>query len=293
MLSQNRRLRSISLGRIRSRSAANARTLDDVVGPQLIAGSTGLLLYALSFLGEHGLSSPRGLGLLAAALTGFAGFFLRQARHPSPLMPLDVFRIENPTDGTLALMALIAGFGGYFVLTSLYLQNGLHVSATVAGLGMAPISLATMAAGPCAPVLMKRLSLRTLALCGLALEVAALLALALAAPFGQYALVMAPLAFVAVFGSTSAFVALMSLVLSKTPAETQGAASGLLFTAQQIGLPIGVVITLAVFSALPAGAGEEPLQAYGRAFLVPVVMLALSLAAILMLTRKTAAGPAG
>ncbi|MBI5939987.1 MAG: hypothetical protein HY859_06125 [Caulobacterales bacterium] len=104
---------------------------------------------------------------------------------------------------------------------------------------------------------------------------------------------MAPLAFVAVFGSTSAFVALMSLVLPKTPAETQGAASGLLFTAQQIGLSIGVVITLAVFSALPAGAGEEPLQAYGRAFLVPVVMLVLSLAAILMLTRKAAAGPAG
>ncbi|MBI5939986.1 MAG: hypothetical protein HY859_06120 [Caulobacterales bacterium] len=69
-------------------------------------------------------------------------------------MPLDVFRIENLTGGTLALTALIAGFGGYFVLTSLYLQNGLHVSATVAGLGMAPISLATMAAGPCAPVLM-------------------------------------------------------------------------------------------------------------------------------------------
>lgn len=277
----------------RTRPAAGARPLDDIIGALLIAGSTGLLLYALSFLGEHGLSSAQGLGLLAAALTGFAGFFLRQARHPSPLMPLDVFRIENLTGGTLALMALIAGFGGYFVLTSLYLQNGLHFSATAAGLGMAPISLATMAAGPCAPVLMKRLTLRTLALGGLALEVAALLALALAAPLGQYAAVMAPLAFVAVFGSTSAFVALMSLVLSRTPAETQGAASGLLFTAQQIGLPIGVVITLAVFSALPTGAGVEPLQAYGRAFLVPVVMLVLSLAAILLLTRRAAGDARG
>lgn len=272
----------------RKKPTPGQRPLDDVVGALLIAGSTGLLLYALSYLGEHGLESLRGPGMLAAALAGFAAFFVRQARHRSPLMPLGMFRIENLTGGTLALMALIAGFGGYFVLTSLYLQNGLQFSATAAGLGMAPISLATMAAGPCAPILMKRLSLRTLAIAGLALEVAALLALALAAPFGHDMAVMEPLAFVAVFGRTSAFVALMSLVLSRTPAETQGAASGLLFTAQQIGLPTGVVITLAVFASLPAAAVEGSLSGYGRAFLVPVVMLILGLAAILLLTRSGA-----
>ena len=270
---------------------SHAAALDDLGGAVLIAASTGLLLAALSTLGEHGLASFQGFGLLAIALAGFALFFRRQARHPSPLIPPPVFRTENLGGGALGLMALIAGFGGYFVLSSLYLQDGLHYSAAAAGLGMAPISLATMAAGPFAPVLMKRWSLRALAIAGLTVEIAALVVLALAAPFGHYLSVMAPMAFVAVFGSTTAFIALMSLALARAPAEAQGAASGLLFTAQQIGLPTGVVITLAVFTALPAGPGEGPLNAYGHGFLAPVLMVAASLAIILLLTRPiTSAG---
>ncbi|MDQ0466884.1 MFS family permease [Caulobacter ginsengisoli] len=268
----------------RAPSAGHGRALDDVVGAGLIAASTGLLLSALSALGEHGLVSWRGGGVLAAALAGFAGFFWRQARHASPLLPPALFRAENLTGGALALMGLIGGFGGLFVLTSLYLQTGLHYSAAAAGLAMTPIALATMAAGPCAPMLMKRWPLRSLAIGGLSLEIAALLLLALAVPLGRYLTLVAPLAFVAVFGSTTAFMALMSLALARTPAETQGAASGLLFTAQQIGLPAGVVITLAVFSAL---SGAESLAAYGAGFLAPAAMLAAGLAAAVLMTRPS------
>jgi MFS family permease len=264
----------------RTAPATGAGALDDLGGAVLIAGSTGLLLSALSNLGEHGLASPLGAGLLVAAIAGFGLFVRRQARHPSPLMPLSIFRTENLPGAALALMALIAGFGGYFVLTSLYLQNGLRFSAAIAGLGMTPIALATIAAGPCAPFLMKRLSLRTLAIAGLSLQLCGLIGLALAAPLGQYIPVVA-LAFPAVFGSTSAFVALMGLALNKVPARSQGAASGLLFTAQQIGLPAGVVITLALFALLPGADGA--LAAYGRAYLAPAGIVALGLAALLLL----------
>jgi hypothetical protein len=79
--------------------------------------------------------------------------------------------------------------------------------------------------------------------------------------------------------------ALMGLALTHVATQQQGAASGLLFTGQQIGLPAGIVITLAIFQALPRGPGEAALTAYGRAFLVPALLVALGLAAAVLLTR--------
>jgi DHA2 family methylenomycin A resistance protein-like MFS transporter len=274
----------------RTPPATGGRALDDVGGALLIALSAGLLLAALSNLGAHGLASHLGLGLLTAAAAGFAAFALLEERHPSPLIAPALLGTPNLRGGALAVMGLIAGFGGLFVMLSLYLQNGLHVSAAATGVSMTPVAVATMVAGPCAPVFMRRWSLRTVAIGGLALEFAALLALVLVAPSGLYLAGVAPLIFAAVFGSTTAFMALMGLALAKVTADRQGAATGLIFTGQHLGLPLGVVVTLAVLQALPPSAGEGALAAYGRAFLVPAALVALGLIAVTLMTRMIAAG---
>jgi len=270
----------------RAAPGAAKRALDNLGGALLIVVSTGLLLAALSNLGERGPASPLGLALLAAAAAGFFGFFMSEAGHPSPLIPARLLRDPSLRGGGLAVLGLIAGFGGLFVLLSLYLQNGLQVSAAATGVRMTPIAFATMAAGACAPAVMKRWPLRAVAMAALALEVAALALLAVAAPAGDYLTTVAPLVFLVVFGSVTGFVALMALALAAIPADEQGAASGLLFTGQQIGLPAGVVITLVVFQAFPISASEGPLAAYGRAFLVPALLVALGLLAVTALTRS-------
>ncbi|MDB5432987.1 MAG: putative major facilitator superfamily transporter [Caulobacter sp.] len=275
----------------RAAPASARKALDDVGGALLMALSAGLLLAALSNLGAHGLTSKLGLGLLAAALAGFAAFALLERRHPSPLIPPALLGTPNLWGGALAVMGLIAGFGGMFVMLSLYLQNGLHVSAAATGIRMLPIAAATMVAGPCAPFFMRRWPLRTVAMGGLGLEVIALAGLVLVAPGGLYLTVVAPLIFAAVFGSTTAFMALMGLALARVAPDRQGAATGLIFTGQHIGLPMGVVITLAVLQALPAAAGEGALAAYGRAFLVPAVLVALALAAVTLMTRAAPPNP--
>jgi MFS family permease len=262
-----------------------AKALGDIGGAVLIAASTGLLLSALTNLGRQGLTSGSGLALLGAAVTGFLAFFLIEARHRSPLIPPRLFGDPGLVGGGLAVMGLIAGFGGLFVLLSLYLQDGLHVSAAATGVRMTPVALATIAAGSCAPLVMKRWPLGTVAMTGLGLEFASLLVLASVAPLGLYFTAVAPLVFVAVFASTTAFMALMGLALSGVAAEEQGAASGLMFTGQQIGLPAGVAITLAVLQAFPTAA-DTPLAAYGRAFLVPATLVALALAAVALLARR-------
>ena len=270
----------------RSAPTALRDAFKNLGGAVLIAVSAGVLLAALSNLGQRGIASPVGLALLAAAVAGFLGFFLSEARHPSPLIPPRLLRVHGLRGGGLAVVALIAGFGGLFVLLSVYLQNGLQVSAAATGVSMTPIAFATMAAGACAPAAMRRWPLRTVAIAGLTLEVLALVGLAAVAPAGAYLTTVAPLVFLAVFGSVTGFVALMALALAAVPADEQGAAAGLLFTGQQIGLPAGVVITLVVLQARPNGPADGPLAAYGRAFLVPALLIALGLLAVAALTRS-------
>lgn len=271
------------------------RTAGGVRSTVLIAVATGLLLSALSELGGHGLGSSLGLSLLGGAIAAWLGVAVMESRERAPLVPLGLFAAPRLLGGGASVMALIAAFGGLFVLLSLYLQDGLRISAAATGIRMIPIALATMAAGPCVPALMKRWPQFSVAGAGLVLEIAALLILGVAAPAGDYLTAVAPLIFLAVFGSTTAFMALMSLALSQVPAEDQGAASGLLFTGRQIGMSAGVAIALAVLQAFPAASPEHALSAYGQAFLAPAALAVLALLALVTLARSPAlrAQPAG
>ena len=263
---------------------AVARRTIDFGGAVVIVVATGLLLSAASLLSEHGVGSPLGLGLLLASVAAFGLFVLIEARHPQPLLPLPMFSRRDLTVASLACMALIGAVGGLFVLSSVYMQSGLKLSAALSGLGMVPVAVATMAAGQVAPLLMKWWSLRTVALGGLALQIVGLALLALTAPHGSYFTSVAPFGFLATFGSTSAFIALMGLAVNDAPPNQQGAASALLFTAQQIGLPIGVTISLAVFTA--AGTAAVGLDAYRAGFLAPAVIAAAGFCLVLLLIRR-------
>lgn len=271
----------------RSASSAAKAAFDDIGGAILLAASTGVLLLALSNLGEHGVSSGLGVGLLGAAILGYLVLWRLERRHPSPLIPLRLFRDASLIGAAAAMMGVLAGFMGMFVLLSLYLQNGLHVSAAEAGVRMLPIAAACLVSAPFAPVLMSRWSLRTLAIGAMAFAVAALLLLALSAPSGDYFTAIAPLLFLTVCGTATATVTLMGLAVSEVAFSDQGAASGLVFAAQQIASPIGIVITLAVLQALPPTRAERALAAYGRGFLAPTLMLGLGFLAVVFVTRPS------
>ncbi len=273
----------------RARDASEGGAFDDIGGAALLAIGTGLLLAALSNLGEHGLNSGLGLTLLATALLDYIALAALETRHPSPITPIRLLRDANLVGGGLAVMGLIAGFGTVLLLLSLYLQNGLHVSATGTGFRMLPIAGAVLASAPCAPIFMKRWSLRTVAIGAMVLEISALLLLVLKAPSGVYLTVVAPLVFLSVFGGAMAMVALLGMSVADVSDGDQGAATGLIFTGEQIGVPMGIVVALAVLQALPAAGTKAALAAYGRAFLVPVLSVGLGLVAITVLTQGSSA----
>jgi hypothetical protein len=262
----------------------------DAGGALLMMAGAGSLLYAVSSFGHAGFGSPPGLAALAGAAVAFAVFAFVEARHPNPLLPLAIFREGDLLSAGLALAALLGSVGAIFVMCSLYMQNGLHLSAARSGLGMIPVALGTIAAGRCAPLLMKRFSLRTVALLGVGVETTGLALLALGSATGRYELSIAPFGFLAIFGSTTGFVSLMGLATNGLRPDQQGTGSALLFTGQQIGLPVGVAVSLAVFKAATDPTTLTSLEPYRMGFVIPAGLAGLSVLLTLIFVR--ARGPA-
>ena len=91
------------------------------------------------------------------------------------------------------------------------------------------------------------------------------------------------------FGGTLAFMALMADATADIPVHQQGAASAVLFTTHQIGIPIGATVALSMLG-LSAGGGLVAFQpAY---FAVAGLVIAAWLIALATL-RRTPPGPAG
>ena len=226
----------------------------DWLGAALIVTGTTLVLLGVSAMGREGVAAPRPLSFLAGGVVGFILFFVAERRAAAPLAPLSMFGRRNFTSATVILLVHLAGIGGVFVLLSLYMQTGLKMSALRSGLGMMPYAAAVMIAGQVAPSLMARLSHRVIALATLGLYGLGLGLLAILSGQPNYWIAVALGGVVTAFGATTAFMALMADATSDIPHTQQGAASAVLFTAQQIGIPLGATVALSVLGfAGPAG----------------------------------------
>lgn len=259
----------------------------DWLGAALIVTGMTLVLLGVSAMGREGVTAMRPLALLAGGVLGFILFFIVETRVAAPLAPPSMFGHRNFTSATAILMLHLAGIGGVFVLLSLYMQTGLKMSAMRSGLGMMPYAIAVMAAGQAAPTLMGRFSHRAIAFVTLGLYVLGLGLLAMLSGAANYWIAVALGGVVTAFGATTAFMALMAEGTSDIPHAQQGAASAVLFTAQQIGIPLGATIALSVLGF----AGGHGLGAFKAAYLVVAAIIIGALVIALATLRPVHASP--
>lgn len=112
----------------------------DVPGALLCAVGLGGLVFAL-------IEQPRlgwDAGVVIAGVGGalaFAGFLARQRFGARPMMPLGLFRIRNFGWGNLATFFVYAALGLNSFVIGVYLQQGVGLPATLAGLASLPISI--------------------------------------------------------------------------------------------------------------------------------------------------------
>ncbi|GAA2145427.1 MFS transporter [Actinomadura napierensis] len=231
----------------------------DVAGALLATSGLMLGIYTVVQAETAGWTSARTLGLGAVSLVLLAGFFVRQAKAATPLMPLRLLRSRNASGSYLAQMLSLSAMFSFQILVALYMQKVLGYDALETGLAMLP---AAVAIGGISLFVSARLSRRfgerAVLLGGLVLLMAAMGWLTRIPADADYVTDLLPV-MVLIAGGGLVLPALTGLGMSDARPDDAGLVSGLFNTVQQVGMALGV----AVLSTLAASRTEH-LRADGR-----------------------------
>ncbi|MFF1760864.1 MFS transporter [Streptomyces sp. NPDC058266] len=214
----------------------------DTAGALLVTGGLMLGIYSVVKVEAYGWTSARTLGTGAVAALLLAGFFVRQARARTPLMPLRILRSRSVAGANLVQMLMVAALFSFQILVALYLQQVLGYGAAETGLAMLPAAavIGAVSLGVSAR-LNARFGERNVLLTGIALLIGVLGLLARVPVHAHYATDILPVMFLAA-GFGLALPALTSLGMSGASEADAGLASGLFNTTQQIGMAVGVAV---------------------------------------------------
>lgn len=225
----------------------------DFVGASLFTAGLVSLMIALNQGHAWGWSAPATVALLTAAALLLVGFVRVEQRRPSPMLDLSLFRSRVFSAATLsALLNYACVYAVLFVLPFLLIQGrGLDVQHAGIVLTAQPIVMAVVA--PFSGTLSDRIGSRVPATLGMLLLAAGLVALGLLAPHGSIGAIAASLALVGL--GVGMFVSPNnSALMGAAPRHRQGIAAGVLATARNVGMVLGVGFAGAVFTTVVARA---------------------------------------
>ncbi|HTF52303.1 MAG TPA: MFS transporter [Pseudonocardia sp.] len=177
-----------------------------------------------------------------------------EARGGNPLLPTSLARLPSMRHGLAIAVPFFAGFGGFMFVYALTLQDGLHLGPLAAGLALTPMAVAYLVTTLLSSGLVARFGRRVM-VAGAAIQLLGLLLL-IGAVLLEWphltVLSLAPGTLVAGAGQGLVAPTLFRLVLSQVPRESAGAGSGVMVTAQQTSLALGVATLGSLFAALSA-----------------------------------------
>lgn len=259
------------------RSIADDRVLQreerfDVVGAATFTTGLVTLMVALNQGHDWGWGSPRTIVLLVAAATLLALFVRLELHRPSPMLDISLFGSRVFSAATVsALLNYACVYAVLFVLPFLLIgARGLGVQQAGLVLTAQPIVMAVVA--PLSGTLSDRLGSRGLATAGMVILAAGLVSLGLLVTHGSLGAIAASLAVVGL--GVGLFVSPNnSALMGAAPRNRQGIASGVLATARNVGMVLGVGFAGAVFTTVAAHAA---LPAAGIADGVRASLLAAS-----------------
>ncbi|WSP95943.1 MFS transporter [Streptomyces sp. NBC_01233] len=260
----------------------------DVPGTLLLALSLVSLLLPLTEGRAAGwpLWTWLSLGVFPVAA---AAFYLVERRADrrgrTPLVPPSLLRLESLRRGLLLLLPFSTGFSGFMFVLAVALQQGLGMGPVTAGLTLVPMALAFFAASLAGPRLVTRFGSRVVTVGGV-VQAAGIALLLATLRYGWPDLgpgALAPGVFLAGLGQGLQLPVLMRLMLSDVPADRAGVGSGVMITAQQSALALGVATLGSLFLALAPTAGLR--EAVGTTLLVQLALIALTVLLSLRLPR--------
>ncbi|WP_063771953.1 MFS transporter [Kitasatospora mediocidica] len=278
-------------------TAGRARHPLDVLGAVLLGAAIAGLLLVLSEGDVWGWSSPRLLGLAAAAIALTAWWVLHELRTAHPLVDLRLARHRVVL--TADVTGLIAGVAMYllmslvtrFVQTPAVAGYGFGASIVVTGLVLLPFSVASVLSSKLVPVLARRTSTALVLPVGCAISLVSMLTFAFARDsLWELFVTMA----IAGLGVGCTFAVMPGLIVSSVPAHETGSAISFNQVLRYVGYSTGSALSAAVLEAhtpaghlLPSGSGYQSAALLGCA-----VWVVTGAVTIVLLRRAAAAASA-
>ncbi len=222
-----------------------ARHRFDFVLALLIAGAFGFFILGLTGA-AHGVSLIVTLPEIAIGL--ICGFFLlvRQADHPAPMLPVDLFKIPVFALSTLTAICAFATQSFGFVALPFFFEQGLGRSAIETGFLITPWPIAVALSGMLAGRLADRYSAPILGGAGLAALALGMLLLALLPAHPSIPNIIWRMAICGagfgLFQSPN-----LKMLMSSAPPRRAGGASGVITIARLTGQTIGAALVAFCF----------------------------------------------
>lgn len=218
----------------------------DSFGALLVTGGMLLLVYAIVQAPDQGWGTVRTIGELAGAAALLLGFVFNESRHPNPLAPLSIFRINGLGAANATQMVAIGGFYAMFFFLTLYMQNVLGYSQLQAGSAYLPATAGVAIASGIASVLFSRVGTRPIIVTGALISAGAVYWLSRIPVHGSYLPDLLPGLVIMSFGLGFVFVGVNTAANAGVPADKAGLAAALINTSTWVGGALG----LAIFSVV-------------------------------------------
>ncbi|MFI7171257.1 MFS transporter [Rhodococcoides fascians] len=255
----------------------------EVVGALCATFGVGALVFGIIESAEYGWGTSRVVIPLAAGVFLLGALVFHESRAVSPIMPLRLFRSRIRSGAYATRFLYLGAMIGFFYFTTQYLQDGLGFTPFQAGLAFLPMTAVNFAVALAIPRLSNRIPNATLLTVGLVSSFTGMVWLSSLGVGDSYlAAVALPMVLIGV-GQGLAFAPLTNAGIADVDAADAGAASGLLNTAHQLGMAMGLGILVAI--SANAGADETGAEAVtehvGTALRGGSVIVALALAVVL------------
>ncbi|UXY24309.1 MFS transporter [Streptomyces cynarae] len=260
----------------------------DLVGALSATGAAVAIVWALIGAPEHGWASAQTIGSLTAGVVLLAVLAMTERRVAHPMLVPALLR-DRRRLGALAVTTLVFGSQiATFFLVVQYVQRVLHFGPIAAGAAFLPMTLGIFAMARTAPKLVARFGQKPLLITGaLGLTASYVWLSNIDTTSGYVTAVLGPLLINGISAGLT-FMPAASLMMSGVAPQHAGAASGLLQTVQQLGGAIGLAVVVSVYAA-----GAVPGQfvpGARAAFLTTAAftLLASTLAALILRSRRQA-----
>lgn len=287
----------------RATTAPSGHNELDLVGIVLL-GLT-ILTLMLPFVLTTGQGDEPLRWLFLIGFVGFGAAFVAweqryKARGKSPVVHFSLFSLASYRNGTLIATVYFCALPATFLLTTLYLQQGLGLEPVYAGMVTIPFALTSAVAAFYGGRIVDKYG-RSLVVLGLSLVAGGFVLLLLAAvltpqEITPYAMGVGML----VAGAGGGFVISpnQTLTLAEVPVEMGGVAGSMGQVGQRAGTAIGTAAAVSTFYSVIAGAGSDASldvyhAAYRSGFFVTIALVAVALVLALLDLRARKQGRVG